>query len=89
MVKHKRMGISLAKFGNAGRKSKEDCQNWFLPDGEYIEKIELSYGKAGIRYLHLTTNTGVSISRGHKQIRDSQASFNFDDKNPFIGFDGY
>ena len=60
-----------------------------MPDGEYIEKVEWSYGKAGVRYLNLVTNTGVSISRGHKRIHDSQAAYTFDDKDPFIGFDGY
>jgi len=89
MVRHKRRGISLSKFGNGGTKSKEECMDWFLPDGEYVEKVEWSYGKAVVRYLNLMTNTGVSISRGHKRIHDSQASFHFDDKDPFIGFDGY
>lgn len=89
ILRHDRTGLSLEKFGNPGLRTREPCENWYIPPQEWVTKVEWTYGRGGVSSIMIKTNSGALLTAGKKRVKDSEVFYEFDDEKPFVGFMGY
>ena len=74
----------LTSFGNT-----ENCDEWVIPQGSFIKRIQLKYNKGGIKYIKMSTEKGVNFERGRWSTLDNMSSMEFEENQPLVGFVGY
>jgi hypothetical protein len=65
------------------------CENWVVPNGDYIEKIELSYNVEVLTHIQLTTHNQIVVAKGFKSTYNKTYTATFKQSEPFVGFAAY
>ena len=66
-----------------------DCDNFVIPETQYIKQVQLAYNTMGVTYLKVTTDQGGTFSRGTFSQTDSAYTQLFTADKPFMGIMGY
>ena len=67
----------------------KSCDNFVVPESQYIRQVQLAYNTMGVTYLKITTSQGGSFSRGTLQQTDHAYTQYFTEERPFMGLVGY
>lgn len=76
--------VNLTPFGRMS-----NCEGWQVPDGDYVQSIELSYTTLGLQHILITTHKNAVKTRGTKAQNSSTYLATYDRLSPVVGFAAY
>jgi hypothetical protein len=56
--------LNVVNLSQYGRMS--SCESWQVPDGDWVQSVELSYTSLGLQHILITTHKNAVKTRGTK-----------------------
>ena len=82
--------LKLNLIGDKSNKSDFDtCDEFEIPQGDYIDKILMSYSSRGINRFKATTEGGKVFTMGKAKANDKESVTKFTKDRQIVGFFGY